>query len=87
MPLDNFVLPELVNRAKELIEHCGADALENYTFSPHACGCMGANEGETLCPCAQGEALCNNLVAVTATFDEALAKKIWLRKLVAALPG
>jgi hypothetical protein len=24
MPLDNFVLPELINRAKELIEHCGA---------------------------------------------------------------
>lgn len=87
MTIKNFILPELVNLAKTMIENGQSGTLEDYKFYSDACGCMGPSEGEKLCPCEQARALEMNLVEIVAQVDEGLAKKIWLRRLVAALPG
>ena len=87
MTFDNFVLPELVEKAKRIIEYDGQAALENFEPRTGMCGCMGPRKGEYLCPCEQLTSLKSNLVEVVNEFDPALAKKIMLRRLVAALPG
>ena len=84
---DDFVLPELVNLAKWVREHKGDDGLINYQVFYGACGCMGPAKGEYLCSCNKAITLKTNMVEVVAQFDEELAKKIWLRKFVATLPG
>jgi len=87
MSFDNFVLPELVAKAKAIIDRDGQQALEDYDPYFGACGCMGPSKGERLCPCVQSAALKSNLVEVVNEFDPQLAKKIMLRRIVAALPG
>lgn len=87
MTFDNFVLPELVEKAKRIIEVDGQSALENFDPYFGMCGCMGPRKGERLCPCKQSAVLKSNLIEVVNEFDPALAKKIMLRRLVAALPG
>lgn len=87
MTFDKFVLPELVELAKRVIKHDGQTALEDYDPQIHWCGCMGPEKDDQLCPCRQSQALKNNLVEVVNEFDPDLAKRIMLRKLVAALPG
>ena len=84
---DKFVLPELVSRAKYILENSGEQALIDYKARNSWCGCMGPSKGEVLCPCVQGSTLETNMVEVVAQFDEDLAKKIWLAKFTASLPG
>jgi hypothetical protein len=87
MTLEQFVLPELVKKAKWILEHNGQKALEDYDLYFGACGCVGPSKGERLCPCRQNAALKSNLVEVVNEFDPQLAKKIMIRRIVAALPG
>jgi hypothetical protein len=84
---DNFVLPELVDLAKSILNEKGEEVLIDYKAYNSWCGCMGPKRGERLCPCSQGSALETNMVEIVSQFDEILAKKIWLAKFVASLPG
>lgn len=84
---NEFVLPELVTLAKSIIESEGIQALEDYKSYPTWCGCMGPKKGDILCPCSQSNTLASNLVEVIAEFNPELAKKIMIRRIVAALPG
>lgn len=87
MSFEKFVLPELEDLAREILKYHGEEFLANFDFLPPMCGCMGPSPGEYLCPCAQRMALKSNLVEVINEFDPVLAKKIWLRRFVATLPG
>jgi hypothetical protein len=84
---DKYSLPELVKRAKEIFERDGEIGLHNYRYYSYECGCMGPSKGETLCPCKKGHSLKTNMVEVVAQFDEEMAKRIWLGRFVANLPG
>lgn len=84
---NGFVLPELVEKAKNIIERKGEEGIIDSTYIPFECGCMGPSGTNKLCPCRQSMALQTNKVEIVAQFDEALAKKIWLSKFVASLPG
>lgn len=87
MSLDKFVLPELVEKAKWILENDGQKALEDYDPYLGPCGCMGPQGNDRLCPCRKSSVLKSNLVEVVNEFDEDLAKRIMIRRLVAALPG
>jgi hypothetical protein len=87
MGFDKFVLPELVTIARHILEQDGPEALTNYRAQTSWCGCMGPRPGDRLCPCAQRQTLESNLVEVVNAIDTELARRIMIRKLVAALPG
>lgn len=84
---DEFSLPELVNLAKWILEEKGEQALIDYKAMNSWCACMGPQKGEVLCSCSQASTLETNMVEIVAQFNEQLAKKIWLAKFVASLPG
>jgi hypothetical protein len=88
MTVPKHVMPELVKCAKAEIAWKGdKSALENFNPYFGACGCMGAREGEYLCHCSQMRELKDNLVEVVAEIDEEMAKRIMIRRIIAALPG
>ncbi len=87
MSFNDFVLPELVTRAKQIYDRDGEEALVNYRAFNSWCGCMGPRPGERLCSCDQSSTLESNLVEIVNEFNPELARKIMIRKLVAALPG
>lgn len=84
---DEFVLPELVALAKDIRAIKGDEGLINYNVLYGMCGCMGPKPGEYLCSCKKAVTLKTNMIEVVSQFDEDLAKKIFLSKLVAILPG
>jgi hypothetical protein len=84
---DKYSLPELVKRAKEIFVRDGENGLRDYRSYNAMCGCMGPSKGETLCPCRQGATLETNMVEIVSQFDEEMAKRIWLARFVANLPG
>lgn len=84
--MDAKVKPELVRLAKNMSEN-GVD-LASFSPTNSMCACMGPSKGDYLCPCAQKFSLHDNIIEVAAeALGETAAKKIFLRKLVAVLPG
>jgi hypothetical protein len=84
---DKYSLPELVKRAKEIFKRDGESGLHNYKYYSGMCACMGAYNGNYLCPCRQGATLETNMVEIVSQFDKEMAKRIWLARFVATLPG
>jgi hypothetical protein len=87
---DNFVLPELVELAKQILENQGEEGLINFRSHDSWCGCMGPQNNDILCNCIKMSTLETNMVEVVSQFDINLAKKIWLAQfvsIVATLPG
>ena len=84
---DNYSLPELVKRAKEIFERDGESGLRDYKSYPGMCACMGAWNGNYLCPCKQDTSLDTNMVEIVSQFDEEMAKRICLSRFVSNLPG
>jgi hypothetical protein len=84
---DKFVLPELVAQAQDILETQGEQGIHDYQSSSGWCACMGPRPGERLCPCQQSDALYTNMVEVVSEIDPELARRVMIRRLVAALPG
>lgn len=78
---------ELVGRAQEMVAHEGLQALLDHRHLQGPCACMGPQDGASLCPCAQSAALAENLPVIVDTIDPEAARRLMLRRLVAAMPG
>ena len=63
-------LDELVKYARYYFDKGGVEAILTYEFWSSACGCMGPQRGEPLCPCSMRAALYRNKAAVAARFME-----------------
>jgi hypothetical protein len=75
----------LVAYAREIHDHCGIVALENWEHDQGWCGCMGPQNGEPLCPCNMSLALAQNLTLVVNEIDGDAATRIMRRRIIAAL--
>jgi hypothetical protein len=63
-------IAELVTYARPIYERHGIDAILTFEFFGSACGCMGPQDGDPLCPCAMRSELANNKAAVAARLME-----------------
>ncbi len=63
-------IDELVKYVRDWYARDGIDAILSYEFWPAACGCLGPQRGEPLCPCSMRAALYRNKAAVAARLME-----------------
>lgn len=63
-------LDELVTYAQPIYEQGGVDAILALEYHSSACGCMGPQRGEPLCPCQMRAQLYRHKAAVAARFME-----------------
>jgi len=80
-------IDELVSYAHGLVTHRGLQALVDWEYHPSACGCVGPQHGDPLCPCAMRAELARHKVAVLDRFDPALALQVMRQNLIKALAG
>lgn len=83
--MEERFIPELARKAKAMIDN-GQDLAE-FRATRGMCACMGPDKGEYLCPCAQNLVLEQKTVDIVGSFDEDEAKRIWMQKFAATLPG
>jgi hypothetical protein len=69
-PRTEATLDELVAYARSIYEHSGLDAILKLQNYASACGCMGPQRGEPLCPCGMRAQLYRDKAAVAARFME-----------------
>lgn len=65
-------LDELVAYAQPIYDQGGVDAILALEYHPSACGCMGPQRGEPLCPCSMRAALANQKLNVSILLLERL---------------
>ena len=80
-------IDELVRYAQVIVNHRGIEELVDWEYWPSACGCMGPQDGEPLCPCAMRAQLAKNKVAVLDRIDPAMALQVMRKNIIKALAG
>jgi len=68
-------LDELVAYAQPIYDRDGVDAILALGYYPSACGCMGPQRGEPLCPCGMRAALVQQKVNVACVLFEQTYKE------------
>lgn len=68
-------LDELVAYAQPIYDRDGVDAILALEYYPSACGCMGPQRGEPLCPCSMRAALVQQKVNVACVLFEQTYKE------------
>jgi hypothetical protein len=69
-PRTDATIDELVRYARPIYEREGVDGILTCEFWPSACGCMGPQRDEPLCPCQMRAQLYTHKAAVAARFME-----------------
>ena len=78
---------ELVRYANELIQRGSLEKFINYEYFGMPCGCMGPQDGYSVCYCELDYLVHKHKVQILAKINEAEALNLMRKRIISALAG